>query len=452
MSTRSPLGRHPRVSPVVVQKAKSSSEDNPDLLPFVESIRYAQYMEHALTRPQYVRWRNAIFAIFLASGVSIATWASRVPDIKIDLGVDNAQIGMLLLGMGIASILGISTGPAVMARTGARRGMLTMMIVLSIGLVLIGIGTTVFASFPVVLVGLALFGFSNGSLDVIMNVEATAIEQEAGKTVLPLFHAFFSFGTVIGAGLGWAATNGHIAVAPHAIGVAALILIAAFICIANVPNREAALDPVAPGETPHWRERMHVAMSAWREPRTYALGVVMLGMAFAEGGANDWLALGTSEDHGGGAAMGAAALTVFSVAMTTVRIFGGPLVDRFGRVMVLRILAVAATGGILLFILAPSLPLAFVGAALWGVGASLGFPLGMSAAADDPAKAAARVSAAATIGYIAFLGGPPVLGLISEHIGLLNTLFILVVLVAASGFASGAARPLKGAAHRPPAA
>ncbi len=402
-------------------------------------------MELPLTRAQYVRWRNAVFAIFLASGVSIATWASRVPDIKRALEIDNAQIGLLLLGMGIASIIGISTGPAVMARTGARRGMLTTMITLSIGLALIGVGTTVLASFPIVIIGLALFGLGNGSLDVMMNVEATAIEQEAGKTILPLFHAFFSFGTVIGAGAGWAATNWHISVVVHAAAVAAAIFIAAFVCIANVPNREAVLDPDEPGEKPHWRERMHVALSAWREPRTYALGVVMLGMSFAEGGANDWLALGTAEDHGGGTAMGAAALTVFSVCMTAVRIFGGPLVDRFGRVVVLRVLAVAAAGGILLFILAPSLPFVFVGAALWGIGASLGFPLGMSAAADDPAKAAARVSAAATIGYIAFLGGPPVLGVISEHIGLLNTLFILVALVVASGLFSGAARPLSGA-------
>src|SRR5690606_34818861 len=366
----------------------------------------------------------------------------RVPDIKRALEIDNAQIGLLLLGMGIASIIGISTGPAVMARTGARRGMLTTMITLSIGLALIGAGTTLLASFPVVVVGLVLFGLGNGSLDVMMNVEATAIEQEAGKTILPLFHAFFSFGTVIGAGAGWAAANWHISVMVHASAIATVIFIAAFVCIANVPDREAVLDPGAPDEKPHWRERMHVALSAWREPRTYALGVVMLGMSFAEGGANDWLALGTSEDHGGGTAMGAAALTVFSVCMTTVRIFGGPLVDRFGRVLVLRVLAITAAAGILLFILSPALPFAFIGAALWGIGASLGFPLGMSAAADDPTKAAARVSAAATIGYVAFLGGPPVLGLISEHVGLLNTLFILVVLVAASGFASGAAKPL----------
>ncbi len=401
-------------------------------------------MDTALSRSQYVRWRTAIFAIFLASGLSIATWASRVPDIKLALEVDKAQVGMLLLGAGIASIIGISTSPAIMARTGARLGMMVSIFTFASGVALIGIGANVLGSYSVVLIGLVLFGLGNGCVDVMMNVEATAIEQHSGKTILPLFHAFFSFGTVIGAGLGALAAQLHIDVFTHTLVIAVAIAAIGIASIANVPRREEALDPAADdAEKPHWRERMHVAMSAWREPRTYAIGVVMLGMSFAEGGANDWLALGVAEDHGGGTALGAAALATFSVAMTVVRVFGGPLVDRFGRVAVLRILAVAAASGILLFILAPSLPLVFVGAALWGVGASLGFPLGMSAAADDPAKAAARVSAAATIGYISFLGGPPVLGFISEHIGLLNTLYILVGLVVLSGLFSGAARPLR---------
>jgi MFS family permease len=170
----------------------------------------------------------------------------------------------------------------------------------------------------------------------------------------------------------------------------------------------------------------------------------MLGMAFAEGGANDWLPLAVVDGHGGTVAQGAIALTVFSIAMTTVRALGGPLVDRFGRVWTLRILALAAGVGLIVFILAPTLPVALIGVALWGMGASLGFPLGMSAAADDPTKAAASVSAAATIGYIAFLCGPPILGWVSHQIGLLSTLWILVGLIALSGFASGAAKPIAG--------
>jgi MFS family permease len=399
-------------------------------------------MDTALTRSQFVRWRAAIFAIFFASGLSIATWASRVPGIKEALELDNAQVGMILLGMGLASIIGISTSPAVMARTGARRGMLLAMLMFAVGIALVGLGANVFGSVPIVLLGMVLFGFGNGCVDVMMNVEATAIEQQMGKTILPVFHALFSFGTVIGAGIGALAASLSVTVAVHAGIVGALIVVIAVVCFFQVPVREAALDPEN-HEKPAFRQRMHVALEAWREPRTYLLGVVMLGMSFAEGGANDWIALGTEQGHGFPEGTGAVSLAVFSIGMTVLRLFGGPLVDRFGRVLVLRILAVAAASGILLFILAPNLPLVLAGAALWGVGASLGFPLGMSAAADDPAKAAARVSAAATIGYVAFLGGPPVLGIISEHIGLLNTLFILVALVIASGLFSGAARPLR---------
>lgn len=407
-------------------------------------------MDTALTRSQFVRWRAAIFAIFFASGLSIATWASRVPGIKQALELDNAQVGLILLGMGLASIIGISTSPAVMARTGARRGMLLAMILFAVGIALVGLGANVFGSVPIVLLGMVLFGFGNGCVDVMMNVEATAIEQQMGKTILPVFHALFSFGTVIGAGIGALAAGLSIDVAMHAGVIGALILVIAVVCFFQVPDREAALDP-EDHQKPPFRQRMHTALEAWREPRTYLLGVVMLGMSFAEGGANDWIALGTEQGHGFAEGTGAVSLAVFSVGMTVVRLFGGPLVDRFGRVLVLRILAVAAASGILLFILAPTFPLVLVGAALWGIGASLGFPLGMSAAADDPAKAAARVSAAATIGYVAFLGGPPVLGVISEHIGLLNTLFILVALVVASGLFSGAARPLRDEEKTAPA-
>lgn len=401
-------------------------------------------MELELTRSQLVRWRTAVFAIFLASGLSIATWASRVPTIKTTLDIDNTQIGLMLLGAGIASILGLSLATPVLARYGARKGMLGAMIVFAVGVLLIGVGTDIAQNFVVVVFGLVLFGLGNGAVDVMMNVEGAAIEKQTGKTILPLFHAFFSFGTVIGAGIGALAAAWHVNLMAHTAVMTVVILVIGFVAFANVPAREITGDADAEADRPHWRDRLHTALEAWREPRTYALGVIMLGMAFAEGGANDWLALGMVEGHGATPALGALGLAVFSVSMTVMRVLGGPLVDRFGRVNTLRVLSVLAAGGLLLFILAPSIPLVFVGAALWGAGVSLGFPLGMSAAADDPAKAAARVSAAATIGYVAFLCGPPILGFISEQIGLLNTLYILVALAVASGIASPAAKPIAG--------
>ena len=116
------------------------------------------------------------------------------------------------------------------------------------------------------------------------------------------------------------------------------------------------------------------------------------------------------------------------------------LLDRYGRVPVLRGSAVLAVIGLLLLIFSPIVWVAIVGVVLWGLGASLGFPVGMSAAADDPRMAAARVSAVATIGYVAFLVGPPVIGALGDAVGILNGLLVVLVLVVVAGVASSAAR------------
>lgn len=401
-------------------------------------------MDIPLTHSQLVRWRTAIFAVFLVSGLSISTWAARVPAIKDAIGVDRGELGLMLLVGGVASIVGLSVSAPVLTRFGARRAMLGAMTVLAAGVAIIGIGADVARMPLVVVLGLVLWGSGAAALDVMMNVEGAAIEQRSGRTILPLFHAFFSFGAVIGAAIGWLMIQLGVDVVQHLLVTALAIMVIALVSVANVPPDSLERHPREETTQGTRRERFHRSLSAWREPRTYAIGVIILGMAFAEGGANDWLALGVVEGHGADESLGAAGLAIFSVSMTFMRAFGGPLVDRFGRVDTLRVLAILATAGLVLFILAPEIPLVFLGAALWGAGVSLGFPLGMSAAADDPARAATRVSAVATIGYLAFLVGPPLLGRISEQIGLLPALSILVVLTIASGLASPAARPIAG--------
>lgn len=399
-------------------------------------------MDTALTRQKLVAWRMAIFAIFFATGLGFATWASRVPSVKANLGINDFEVGILLFASGAASIIGLSLANVLLARWGARRGLLLGISLFAAGIVLVGFGAQATASFALTAVGLAVMGMGMGATDVMMNVEGAANEQASGKTIMPLFHALFSLGTVAGAGVGVAMTAWGVGVAPHLWLVGAIVLVGGAVAVVFVPVREATEDTAADASTR--RERFRAVLEVWRDPRTYAIGAIMLGMAFAEGGANDWLPLAVVDGHGGTMSQGAIALTVFSIAMTVVRALGGPLVDRFGRVWTLRILAVTAVVGLVVFILAPSMPIALIGVALWGMGASLGFPLGMSAAADDPTKAAASVSAAATIGYVAFLCGPPILGWISHEIGLLPTLWILVGLIAISGLASGAAKPIAG--------
>jgi MFS family permease len=185
-----------------------------------------------------------------------------------------------------------------------------------------------------------------------------------------------------------------------------------------------------------WRGRLAI----WKDPRTLLIGVLVLAAAFAEGSANDWLAIASVDGHGVANATGAVIFGIFVTAMTVGRLTGVFLLDRFGRVPVLRASFLLASIGLLVFIFVPNVPVAIAGAVLWGLGSALGFPIGMSAAADDPKTAAARVSAVATIGYFAFLVGPPVIGLLGEHVGVIHALLVTLVLAGIGALVAGAAR------------
>jgi fucose permease len=231
-----------------------------------------------------------------------------------------------------------------------------------------------------------------------------------------------------------------VSIAAHMAVVAALIIVASVIAVRSLQSEllvaEGEEQVAADDHSKTWRGRL----SIWRDPRTLLIGLIILGMAFAEGSANDWLALAMVDGHGVSNATGAVLFGVFVTAMTVGRLLGVGLLDRFGRVPVLRVSAGFAAVGLLIVIFVPNPTIAIVGIVLWGLGSALGFPVGMSAAADDPRTAAARVSAVATIGYFAFLVGPPLIGFLAEQVGILNSLLVVLVLVAVSGVVSSAAR------------
>jgi MFS family permease len=170
---------------------------------------------------------------------------------------------------------------------------------------------------------------------------------------------------------------------------------------------------------------------------------MVLAMALTEGVANDWLAVALVDGYEVPAWLGASGFALFVAAMTAGRLGGTVLLDRFGRLPVLWGSMAVAAVGVLLVVLGQVGPVVALGIVLWGVGASLGFPVGMSAAADDPALAPARVSVVATIGYTAFLAGPPVLGYLGDRVGVLNALLLVAVMLVPSALVVPAARPLE---------
>jgi MFS family permease len=403
--------------------------------------------KNTLTRRQLHAWRNALFVIFALSGLSLASWVARLPAVRDELGLDTAQLGILIFAMSAGSVIGLIAAPPIMLRIGAKAGMLVALTVVAVGIAVIGVGADLLVSAPVVAVGLALAGFGNGSVDVMMNVEGAAAERAIGKTILPLMHAFFSFGTVTGAGIGALASGLGVSVAAHLAGIAVVIAVSAVLAIRFVPRGAEAEVEVKTGvgtgtdRTPFLR-RLADSLSVWRDGRLLLIGLIMLGMAFAEGSANDWLTIAVVDGYGQSNTTAAVIFGLFTVSMTAGRVLGGPVLDRFGRVPVLRVSAAVGVLGLAAFIFAPEPWIAYVGVAFWAIGCSLGFPVGMSAAADtdDPKLSAARVSAVAIIGYVAFLVGPPVIGLLGHELGILNALVLVLGLVVIAGLASPAAR------------
>jgi fucose permease len=396
-----------------------------------------------LNRRQIVAWRNAIFGIFAMCGIGMATWVSRIPSVRDAFAADTFTVGILAFAIAIGSILGLVASSHIISRLGAARTILIMLIIAAVGVFGAAIAAAIDTpNFAITALGLAVFGAAFGICDVAMNVSGAAQERAQGKPIMPIFHAFFSFGTMAGAGIAVIAELLQLSIAAHVGIIAVLIALTGALSVRYLQS-ELVVEENAEGEaTEHsttWRERLAI----WKDPRTLLIGLVVLGMAFAEGSANDWLALAVVDGHKVANSEGAFIFGIFVTAMTVGRLAGVKVLERFGRVPVLRATAILAAVGLLILIYGPNPVVATIGVVLWGLGASLGFPVGMSAAADDPKTAAARVSAVATIGYFAFLVGPPLIGLLGQYFGLLNGLLAVLALVALAGLASGAAREPK---------
>ncbi|QGK72285.1 MFS transporter [Allosaccharopolyspora coralli] len=367
----------------------------------------------------------------------MSSWASRLPEARDLLGLTPGQVGTLLLAMSGGAMVAMAGAGTLAHHFGSARVVGTGAILAGAALAVLALGTSVAASVWVTALGMVGVGLAVGVWDVAMNVEAASVEHRLGYTIMPRFHAGFSLGTVLGAAVGAAASAAGVSVAPHLLAAAVVVAVLPPLAVGSflAPEREAA-DTVE--GTPQAAGQL---ARTWKEPRTLLIGLMVLALALTEGTANDWLALAMVDGHQVPPWVGATTFAVFLTAMTLGRFVGTHLLDRYGRVLVLRTTMTLAIVGVLITVLAEPLPLVAFGVVLWGLGASLGFPIGMSAAADDPDRAAPRVSVVSAIGYTAFLAGPPVLGYLGDHFGTLQALLLIAILLVPSLFAVSAARP-----------
>lgn len=376
-----------------------------------------------------VRARVATFAVFGFNGLLFASWSSRLPAVAGVFHLSPAGLGLLLLMTGIGSVVGLPLAGSLVGRFGTATAIRLVGALLGTAMLVVALSLLFGWLIPC---GLALFGygFGMGIWDVSQNIEGAEVERRGTKTIMPKFHAAFSAGAFTGALLGGLLARLNVPLWLHLMAVVAFGAI--LIMIVTRYFLPAHADPDGP-KTSRWKP--------WTEPRTLLIGLVVLAAALTEGSANDWVAKATVDSFHVDGSGGAIMFAVFVAAMTIFRYAGSALLDRFGRVPVLRGCLTAAIVGLLIFVFAPNPYLAAIGAVFWGAGAALGFPVGMSAGADDRQHAAARVSVVSTIGYGAFLVGPPVLGFIGNQVGVRHSLLVVAAVCVVSLLSVPAVRP-----------
>jgi MFS family permease len=364
------------------------------------------------------RARAAVTFVFVAHGALFGTWVSRIPAVKDDLGLGEAELGLALFGAALGTLVALPVAGLTVARIGSRPGTRWGLPVFAAILPLIALAPNL----PTLFVALFAFGAAAAMLDVAMNAHSLAVERVYGRPILSTFHAGWSFGGLLGAALGGAAAWAgiepleHFALVAVAVGVPGLFLGPLLL--------PASAD--RPEEPPRYR----------RPPRRLA---ALAALAFcglvAEGAAADWSAVFLDETVGSGAGTAALAFACFSVAMAVTRLVGDRLTARWGPVAVTRAGGVVAALGLGTAVVVQTTPAALVGFAAMGVGLATVVPIAFRAAGSVPGiPAGVGIAAITMVGYSGFLVGPPVIGAVAEWtslaVGLGIVVALLVVMVA----------------------
>jgi fucose permease len=361
--------------------------------------------------PDLRRARRAVAVVFFANGAGFASWVPHIPMVQAGLGLSPGVLGAALLAMGGGALVGIPLSGRATARLGSRR-------------VVAVTAACFFAALPLPLVApslatfvaaLFVLGFGNGALDVSMNAQAAAVERRWPRPIMSSFHAMWSLGGLVGAGIAAIALEAGVAPRPHLV-VATLVLGASAVAALG-----SLLPPAADGATdePHFARPTRAVLG---------LGLVAFLGLLTEGAMGDWSAVYLRHTLGATSAVAALGFAAFSLTMAACRFAGDALVARMGDAAVVR----RFTGGAALVLglaLAVATPwAAIVGFAAVGVGVANLIPIVFRAASRLRGVAPSEgIAAVGTFGYVGFLSGPPLIGLAAEWLGLPVALGLAVV-------------------------
>lgn len=367
-----------------------------------------------MTTPSSHRGWWGVVVLFLAHGLVVSSWLSRIPEVQAALHLNNAVLGLTLLSAALGAVLVIPLVGALVSRYGSRRIVLISGCAFCVSVVLPGLAPNAVALAS----ALFIYGALAAAMDVSMNAQGVEVEKSLGTPTMSRFHAMYSAGAMAGATLGgWLAAN-HVSPPVHfaASGAANLILIVSIapLLIADAPH------PL--GSHPH---RLPLRQTPAVLLALSAIGFCLL---LSEGAIADWAAIYLRRSLHAGEGTAALGFAVFSAAMALFRFAGDLITARLGPQTTVRAGCIVAGGGLLLALAMPTPVLSLPGFAAAGVGMSVVIPLVFGSGGKVPGIAPGVGIATVTgIGYVGFIVGPPAIGFASQLLTLRVALGLVVL-------------------------
>ncbi|MES9523673.1 MFS transporter [Streptomyces capoamus] len=361
--------------------------------------------------------RAAITAFFALDGFLFAGWVVRIPDIKQQTHASAGALGLALLGVSAGAVLTMTLTGRLCRRYGSHPVTVVCMTVLALSVAL----PPLTHSAPALAAVLLLFGAAYGGVNVAFNSAAVDLVAALRRPVMPSFHAAFSLGGMVGAGLG-GLVAGALSPARHLLALTVLGLLVTAVAGRTLLRHEP---PVPPERTP-------AAPATDGGPGgrgvVVVLGLVALCTAYGEGAMADWGALHLQQDLAASAGTAAAGYACFALAMTVGRLTGTAVLGHLGRARTVIAGGTVAAAGMLLGALAPSAWAALAGFAVTGLGLANLFPVAVERA--GALAGPSGVAVASTLGYGGMLLGPPAIGFMADWFSLPAALTSVAALAA----------------------
>ncbi|WP_290050121.1 MFS transporter [Amycolatopsis solani] len=395
-------------------------------------------MTTAPPRPRAARF--ATFMFFGVNGFGMGMWVVHIPNVERATGISHSTLGALLLVLGGAAFAGMQVAGPLVDKLGHRRLVPAAGVFLGLALCAPGFAD----SWWTLGLGLALFGFGNGAIDVGMNAHAVVVERAYPRPIMAAFHAMWSIGGAIAAVIGAATLGAGVPTGVTLTGTGLLCVVLSLVSARFLMEPSDA--PAAVSAEPE------AAPARRRTPGrvVWLLGLLALALMLSEGVANDWAALHMEKVLGTSASTAAFAYGAFAVAMTTGRFLTDRVAAWAGPAAIVRYGAALAAVGLTIAAAAPWVPVSLVGWALFGLGLSGGVPQLFTAAGNlDTRASGALMARVVGLGYVGLLAGPAVIGGLTHWLPLNVTFALPVILCVLAALFAGVLSPKPEPAEQP---